>query len=156
MATKTTPKLNITNIKSPLGGAIGPVNKKFKSQTLSSALGNQPFRKAPKIDPLDTSSQTTAQVLSQTNSILLDIQTQLTFDFASRINKENKEINKIKARNDKSKKDSAESGVEAVNKIGKGIGSQFDKVLAPAKGIFAKLTEFFTILAGVFVLDKAL
>ena len=95
MATKTTPKLNITNIKSPLGGAIGPVNKKFKSQTLSSALGNQPFRKAPKIDPLDTSSQTTAQVLSQTNSILLDIQTQLTFDFASRINKENKEINKL-------------------------------------------------------------
>ena len=56
------PKLNKTNIKSPIGSLGGgsvlgaPAGKKFKSSTLSNQFANQPVLQAPKIDksPVNT------------------------------------------------------------------------------------------------------
>ncbi len=69
------PKLNRTNIKSPIGkldGGLGAsAGKKFKSSTLSNQFANRPVLQAPKIDPAPKNTNPIAGVsntLIETNT----------------------------------------------------------------------------------------
>ena len=90
------------------------------------------------------------KLLEQSNKILSQIKQQLSLDFLSRINEEKKELaenkKRIAAEKVKDKEKKIESG-------GKGLlGGTLSAVVAPAKSIFQKLLDFFSIiLTGILV-----
>lgn len=103
---------------------------------------------APKNTPIE-------ETLLETNNILVEIQKQLSLDFAYRIAKEKNDVNKIRAASDKEKRIKKEKNIES-NKILKSIGGVTNKVLAPAKGIFSKILDFLAAIGTGFIVNKGL
>lgn len=144
------PKIKKGNFSSPLSsGAV---------KTSTSA----PKLKATKISfikkensPIVEAVNNNAESLTQTNEILIEIQKQLAFDFANRIAEEKDAIKKIKAAESRRRFGEEEKAVEGTNKIKKGLFGAFDKVMAPAKGIFDKLLDFFSIVLTGFIGNQA-
>ena len=144
------PKIKKGNFSSPLSsGAV-------KSST------SAPKLKATKISfikkensPIVEAVNNNAESLTQTNEILIEIQKQLAFDFANRIAEEKDAIKRIKAEESRRRFGEEEKAVEGTNKIKKGLFGAFDKVMAPAKGIFDKLLDFFSIILTGFIANKA-
>ena len=167
------PKLNRTNIKSPIGkldGGLGAsAGKKFKSSTLSNQFANRPVLQAPKIDPAPKNTNPIAGVsntLIETNTILVEIQNQLALDFADRISNEQEEIKRLKAQKSRSRQQKAGSDFGSATAAGamfgpKGaaIGAVVDVVKAifgPFITLFSKISSFFMLVAGGFLVNKGL
>ena len=170
---KAKPKLNKTNIKSPigqLGSGIGaPTGKKFTSSTLSNQFANQPVLQAPKIDksPVNTNPIAgVSQTLAETNSILVEIQNQLALDFADRIATEQDQIKKLKAQKNKARQGEKASSFGSLTALGamagpKGaaIGAVADilkEIFGPFISIFGKIASFFAIVAGGFLANQGI
>ena len=126
-----------TTIKIPKGMGYG-----------SRASTVDPKYLAPKNTPIE-------ETLLETNNILVEIQKQLSLDFAYRIAKEKNDVNKIRAASDKEKRIKKEKNIES-NKILKSIGGVANKVLAPAKGIFEKILGFLSAIGTGFIVNKGL
>ena len=144
------PKLTKTNVSSSMfRGAKSPVGS---STTIKIPKGMGYGGKAGTVDPKYLQTKTTPidQTLAETNNILIEIQKQLAFDYASRIEDEKNAIKSIKAAESKRKFAAKEKSVEGVKKIGGAIGGTVSKIAAPIKGIFDKIKEFFgLILTGI-------
>jgi len=144
------PKLTKTNVSSSMfRGAKSPVGS---STTIKIPKGMGYGGKAGTVDPkyLQPKTTSTDQTLAETNNILIEIQKQLAFDYASRIEDEKNAIKSIKAAESKRKFAAKEKSVEGVSKIGGAIGGTISKIAAPIKGIFDKIKEFFgLILTGI-------
>lgn len=155
------PKLNRRNIKSTLiSGAIKPgvELKKSKFSFIKPLVKLIPDSLVPiKEDENKGSLVKNIQsgvgiqkLLEQSNKILTQIKEQLSLDFLSRINQEKKELaenkKRIAAEKVKDKERKIESG-------GRGLlGKTLSAVVAPAKSIFQKLLDFFSIiLTGILV-----
>lgn len=155
------PKLNRRNIKSTLiSGAIKPdvEIKKTKFSFIKPLVKLVPDSLVPIKEDENKGSlvkniQSGAgiqKLLEQSNKILSQIKEQLSLDFLSRINEEKKELEenkkKIAAEKVKDKERKIESG-------GRGLlGKTLSAVIAPAKSIFQKLLDFFSIiLTGILV-----
>ena len=146
------PKIKKGNFSSPLSSSA------VKTSTSTSA----PKLKATKISfikkensPIVEAVNNNAEALTQTNEILIEIQKQLAFDFANRIAEEKDAIKKIKAAESRRRFEGEEKAVEGTNKIKKGLFGAFDKVMAPARGIFDKLLDFFSIILTGFIGNQA-
>lgn len=95
---------------------------------------------------------TQLDALEETNRILVEIQNQLSIDFATRIAERRQSIRGIKKQTEKEKISRKEASIESIGKFNKKVGNFFDKVTAPAKSIFQKLLDFFGIvLTGIAV-----
>ena len=144
------PKLTKTNVSSSMfRGAKSPVGS---STTIKISKGMGYGGKAGTVDPKYLQPKTTSidQTLVETNNILIEIQRQLAFDYASRIEDEKNAIKSFKAAESKRKFAAKEKSVEGVKKIGGAIGGTVSKIAAPIKGIFDKIKEFFgLVLAGI-------
>ena len=144
------PKLTKTNVSSSMfRGAKSPVGS---STTIKIPKGMGYGGKAGTVDPKYLQTKTTPidQTLAETNNILVEIQKQLAFDYASRIEDEKNAIKSIKAAESKRKFAAKEKSVEGFKKIGGVIGGTVSKIAAPIKGIFDKIKEFFgLVLTGI-------
>lgn len=144
------PKLTKTNVSSSMfRGAKSPVGS---STTIKIPKGMGYGGKAGTVDPKYLQTKTTPidQTLVETNNILIEIQRQLAFDYASRIEDEKNAIKSIKAAESKRKFSAKEKSIEGVRKIGGAIGGTVSKIAAPIKGIFDKIKEFFgLVLTGI-------
>ena len=144
------PKLSKTNVSSSIfRGAKSPVGS---STTIKIPKGMGYGGKAGTVDPKYLQTKTTPidQTLAETNNILIEIQRQLAFDYASRIEDEKNAIKSIKAAESKRKFAAKEKSIEGVSKIDGAIGGTISKIAAPIKGIFDKIKEFFgLILTGI-------
>lgn len=89
-------------------------------------------------------------------SILEDIGKALAVDFTHRITQTQNQISGLRAGADKSKRENAEGGLEAVKKMSSSVGKTLDKVTLPAKNILQRVLDFFGALAVGFVADKGL
>ncbi len=151
------PKLNKTNISSPLRGNVGrtglQINKsKFSFTSPSSDPQNLSSEVQERTNLGFDSIKNIAESLTETNRILVEIQNQLSIDFATRIAEDRKQIGQLKKQ--KSKKDfaSKEAALESIRNIGSGLSKQVDKVLTPAKSLFQRIIDFFkSILTGIIV-----
>ena len=101
------------------------------------------------------SQESITNTLSETNRILVEIQKQLSLDFATRIAEEKVLVKKIKAAESKKRFAAKEAAVESVKKIGSTLNNTFDKVIAPAKSIFSKMVEFFQLILTGIALNAA-
>ena len=170
---KAKPKLNKTNIKSPigqLGSGIGaPTGKKFTSSTLSNQFANQPVLQAPKIDksPVNTNPIAgVSQTLAETNSILVEIQNQLALDFADRIATEQDEINRLKAQKNRARQSDKASSFGSLTALGATFGPKgaaigaiadvLKGIFGPFIEIFSKIASFFTIVAAGFIANQGI
>lgn len=144
------PKLSKTSVSSSIfRGAKSPIGS---STTIKISKGMGYGGKAGTVDPkyLQTYITTVDQTLVETNNILIEIQRQLAFDYASRIEDEKNAIKSIKAAESKRKFAAKEKSIEGVSKIDGAIGGTISKIAAPIKGIFDKIKEFFgLILTGI-------
>ena len=155
------PKLSRRNIKSTLiSGAIKPgiELKKTKFSFIKPLVKLIPDSLVPIKEEENKGSLVKniqsgigiQKLLEQSNKILSQIKQQLSLDFLSRINEEKKELaenkKRIAAEKVKDKEKKIESG-------GKGLlGGTLSAVVAPAKSIFQKLLDFFSIvLTGILV-----
>jgi len=96
-----------------------------------------------------------SQSLVETNLILVEIQKQLTIDFANRIAEEKELIKGIKKEESRRKFGAKEKFVESTKKIGSAIGGAVSKITSPVKTVFERIVDFFkAILTGI-VLNAA-
>ena len=109
---------------------------------------------APKVQATNTANITTA--LTETNRILVEIQKQLALDFANRIAEKKQNLYVTKKNIRKQNLVKKEAFVEKGKDIGRGkIGELTSRVIAPVKGIFDKLIEFFTLVGAGIVINNA-
>jgi len=134
------PKIGKKSVSSSkIRGALNPQSKLRKS-TFSFV---RPIGK--NVDTEKISGGTAvASNLAETNNILVEIQKQLALDFAYRIAEEKKDLAAEKKRISAQKVADKEAKIE---KSGKNLlGKTFSKAIAPAKSIFQKLIDFFSII----------
>ena len=113
----------------------------------------QPDQLKPQVSGVETTN--VASTLVETNRILVEIQKQLALDFANRIT-EKKQLLELSRRSAlKQKAVKKENFVERGKNLAKGVLAPFQKVIAPAKGIFDKLIEFITLVGGGILLNNA-
>jgi hypothetical protein len=106
-------------------------------------------------EPIAEAVVSNAQALTETNLILVEIQKQLSLDFAMRIAEERETIKRMKAAESRRRFGAEEKAVEGTGKLGKGIGKVFNKVVSPAKSIFSKIIDFFSIILTGIVFNNA-
>ena len=134
------PKLGRRNISSPIiRGAQSVVAPRLKKSSFS-------FIKPRIQTPILTSETTASETLVETNRILVEIQKQLALDFANRIVEKKDTLKSAKIRLNKERAAREEESLEAVKKFGSGIFKAFDKIATPAKSIFQKILDFFSII----------
>lgn len=136
------PKLNRRTISSPLSSSAS----KISGVTPTLKRSRIKFRSQGTSSPITASQSSIVNTLAETNTILVEIQSQLAYDFAMRIAEE-KERNKV-LKSDKSRRRLAlkEGAIESTRKIGNIVKSATGKILAPVKGVFDKIIEFLSII----------
>ena len=112
----------------------------------------QVISQTPQVQATNNASVTAA--LTETNRILVEIQKQLALDFANRIAEKKQNLFAAKKKVRKQKLVKKEAFVERGINRGK-IGAITSKVIAPVKGIFDKLLEFFSIIGTGIVINNA-
>jgi hypothetical protein len=103
----------------------------------------------------DVSSVSVEQSLAETNRILVEIQKQLSLDFANRIAEEKELLKNVKKAESKRKFAAREKFAEGTRKISGAVGGVVDKVSAPIKSVFDKIKEFFGLILTGIVVNKA-
>jgi len=152
------PKLGKTTVSSSVFRGTTKAVSASKTIKVPAGMGYGSIYRGASVDPkyLKKEGAPLEQTLVETNNILVEIQKQLSADFAYRIAKEDEETKKIRAASDKKKREEAEKGAEGVKKVASAIGGVADKVLAPAKSIFDKILGFLSAVVTGFIVDKAL
>ena len=94
--------------------------------------------------------------LTETNSILVQIQNTLAADYAYRIASEKEQDKRIRAETDKKRRSRREAALEGGKKIGRATLSVVSKVTAPAKSFLDKIFGFLSSVFQGFIVNKAL
>jgi len=145
--------LSKSNISSPVlrGAAATTAAKPKLTRSRFSFL-------KPKISAESLKAEAPAQgineTLAETNQILVEIQKQLSLDFAMRIAEEKDTLKKVKDTESKRKFALKEKSIEATKKISSTVGGVIGKVTAPVKSIFDKIKEFFGLILTGIVFNK--
>ena len=144
------PKLSKKNISSSvLRGAATPKLKTTKFSFVKPKLSTETLK-------TDTSALKVSETLVETNRILVEIQNQLSLDFAMRIAEEKEELKKIKAAESKRKFAGREADVESTTKkIGSALGGAVQRLTSPVKSVFDRIKEFFSLILIGIVYNKA-
>ncbi len=96
-----------------------------------------------------------SDALTETNRILVEIQNQLSLDFANRIVEKQQALRDYKQKISRERASKKEQAIESIGKFGSNIVKAFDKVAAPAKGIFQRILDFFSIIVTGLVVNNA-
>ena len=94
--------------------------------------------------------------LTETNSILVQIQNTLAADYAYRIASEKEQDKRIRAETDKNRRSRREAALEGGKKIGRATLGVVSKVTAPAKSFLDKIFGFLSSVFQGFIVNKAL
>lgn len=106
-------------------------------------------------DVIRGESSPISKSLAQTNQILVEIQKQLSYDFAMRIAEERQTIRQIKAAESKRKFAGEEKSLESSKKMTSTLGGAVNKVTAPFRSVFDKIKEFFSLVLTGILLSAA-
>ena len=148
------PKISSKNISSSVlrtssaissSSTIAPTLKTSRIRFGKSQISSQ----ADKISQTPEEQKDITSSLTETNRILIEIQKQLSLDFAMRIAEEQDNLNKIKSARRKEKisaeENRLESGVKKVSSFGEGV---VKRISAPIASVFDRIKQFFTLLAA--------
>ena len=145
------PKLGRRNVSSSVLSSASKISAASPTPKLKVSRAKFTGRQ----EPIAEAVVSNAQALTETNLILVEIQKQLSLDFAMRIAEERETIKRMKAAESRRRFGAEEKAVEGTGKLGKGIGKVFNKVVSPAKSIFSKIIDFFSIILTGIVFNNA-
>ena len=161
------PKLNVSNIRSPFGsgGSIPKISagagsfirrpstpikpaKFFDAGRLSQILTN--VRVADDLSRQNSNVNAIAGQLAEINAVMQDIGGALALDFANRITEQQQDNRALRARTSANRRSLAESSLEGVKKIGKGIGSGITNLASKTGNVLGlgKILEAGKLLAA--------
>lgn len=157
------PKLGRRNISSSIFSNASKLQPQLKTSTFSFLKPIQKEQQGSSItDTLtkvvsgeDSKDKQIYSALVETNRILVEIQKQLSLDFGSRITEKKKSLGSLRATMLKKRAAQKEKAIESVNNDAGIIRGAFDKITAPAKGIFDRIIEFVSTIATGFVVNAA-
>ena len=133
------------------GAQTGAAAPKLRRSSFSFVgAGRAKIASGLKIEKADVGVQ-----LEETNRILIEIQKQLALDFGNRIVEKRQLIAASKAQVSRQRASDKESAIESMRKSGAGIIKVFEKVAAPAKGIFQRILDFFSIILTGLLVNNA-
>ena len=139
----TAPKIGKGNISSPLSSGASKITKAAPKLRVNRMM----FQGRRTISSPALEAQSSIEnTLSETNAILVEIQKQLSLDFAMRIADEKEKNKTFKEEKSRKKLISKESSIESIKKIGGAIKKTAAVVAAPVSGFFDKILEFITTL----------
>ena len=132
---------------------------KLKSSKMSFVKGlGESFIKPEALKGSDTSEveglSSIASTLTETNSILIEIQKQLALDFSNRIAERKEKLADSKKDIRKKKLSAKESFVEKGKGLLKPIKEFSQKALQPIRGIFDKILDFLSLVGVGFVINN--
>jgi len=157
------PKLGRRNISSSIFSNASKLKPQLKTSTFSFLKPVQREQQASSVtDTLkkvvsgeDSKDKQIYSALVETNRILVEIQKQLSLDFASRITEKKQSLGSLRASMLKKRAAQKEKAIESINNDAGIIRGAFDKITAPAKGIFDRIIEFVSTIATGFVVNAA-
>ena len=85
----------------------------------------------------------------------VEIQKQLSLDFANRIVEKQQALRASRQRISRERASRKEQAIESIGKFGSNIVKAFDKVAAPAKSIFQRILDFFSIIVTGLIVNNA-
>ena len=139
----TAPKIGKGNMSSPLSSGASKITKAAPKLRVNRMM----FQGRRTISSPALEAQSSIEnTLSETNAILVEIQKQLSLDFAMRIADEKEKNKTFKEEKSRKKLISKESSIESIKKIGGAIKKTASVVAAPVSGFFDKILEFITTL----------
>ena len=124
-------------------------------KTLSSLIEKKPNREAVKTSQLSVDVELISSSLVETNRILIEIQKQLSLDFANRIAEQKNLLKTAKLQKEKQSRTRKEFSLEKFGGVAKKITGLFAPIIKPVKSIFDKLKEFLGIILSGVILEKA-
>ena len=156
------PKLSKRIISSSVLKSGGSVAKALSTQKpeLKTSTFNFLREKKPKQDVIKTSqlsadTELISSSLVETNRILIEIQKQLSLDFANRIAEQKNLLKTAKLQKEKQSRARKEFSLEKFGGVAKKITGLFAPITKPVKSIFDKLKEFLGIILSGVILEKA-
>ena len=157
------PKISSKNISSSVlrtSSAISSSNTIAPTLKTSKISFGKPqsSSQADKISQAPEEQKDITSSLAETNNILVEIQKQLSLDFAMRIAEGKEELKKIKSDRRKAKIRSEEGRLEGarsgIKKIGAFGSNTLKKVTAPVAGIFDQIKEFLGLILTTFLTSE--
>jgi len=147
------PKLSRRNISSSvMTGAQIASSPRLKRSTFSFIGGERRGTVGSSLKAETTSLDVSLQ---ETNRILVEIQKQLSLDFANRITEKRQALRASKIKVTRERVGTKEKAIESVRQFGSGIMKTFDVVTSPAKSIFQKILDFFSIIVTGLLVNNA-
>ena len=129
--------------------SIVPKITKFSSSIFGSRKINQ--------GSLISAGPQIGETLVETNRILVEIQKQLSLDFAYRVTQEQNDIKQAKADANAAKRFRAEQKAEGIfGKSGSFLGGLGSRIVAPVSNVWTRLLDFFTLIGAGLVANKSL
>ena len=157
------PKISSKNISSSVlrtSSAISSSNTIAPTLKTSKISFGKPqsSSQADKISQAPEEQKDITSSLAETNNILVEIQKQLSLDFAMRIAEGKEELKKIKSDRRKAKigaeKDRLGGVKSGIKKIGAFGSNTLKKVTAPVAGIFDQIKEFLGLILTTFLTSE--
>lgn len=108
-----------------------------------------------KTPQLSADAELISSSLVETNKILVEIQKQLSLDFANRIAEQKNLLKTAKLQKEKQSRARKEFSLEKFGGVAKKITGLFAPITKPVKSIFDKLKEFLGIILSGVILEKA-
>ena len=134
-----------------MSGAQTAAAPKLKRSSFSFiGAGRAKVASGLKVEKADIGTQ-----LDETNRILVEIQKQLSLDFANRIVEKRQALKSYKTQVSRQRAASKESAIEAMRNSGAGFLKVVDKVVTPVKGIFQRILDFFSIILTGLLVNNA-
>ena len=151
------PKLSKSNISSSVlrSGAVAKALSTQKPQLKTSTFNFSRKRETGQGSQLSVDAGFISSSLVETNRILVEIQKQLSLDFASRIAEQQNLLKTAKIQREKQSRARKEFSLEKFGGVAKRITGLFAPITRPVKSIFDKLKEFLGIIVTGVILNKA-
>ena len=137
--------------ENPFADIVAQLQVKFESLSSSVRANYRDIKSLKKFVKSEKKEKDNS--LEETNQILEDIGQALALDFANRVTEKKEKLDLLKDSILKKRVEDEEQELEKGTKNTKETNKKLDKVIAPAKGIFSSILEFFALL-GTAILAK--
>jgi len=145
-------KLNRRTISSPLSSSVSKISGVTPKLKTSRMRFFRPSLKKTNVTAEEITQKSSIEdALVETNRILVEIQKQLSFDFAMRIAEEKEKQQTLKKEKSKKRFGMEEGALESAKRIGSELCKTTSKILSPVKGFFDKILAFLGFLAAGFL-----
>ena len=156
------PKLSKSNISSSVlrssavaKEALSTRKPQLKTSSFNFSRKRETEQNVIKTSQLSVDAELISSFLVETNRILVEIQKQLSLDFANRIAEQKNLLKTAKVQREKQSRTRKEFSLEKFGGVAKKITGLFAPITRPVKSIFDKLKEFLGIIVTGVILNKA-